>query len=76
MVFRTIMSDFLVPPGWNRIKVGKKIVYISDAPRVHIWKLKEFDSLKKKGRFLTVNRDALNFSTKVRIILNQVRHTK
>ena len=66
---RTVMSDFSVPPGWIRKKVGRKIVFISDAPRVHIWNIKEFDKFQGKGRFSTVNRDALNFSVKVSILL-------
>ena len=60
------MSESFVPPGWVRKKVGRKIVYICDAPKLHIWNIKEFDRLKKKGRFENVNRDTLSFSTKVR----------
>ena len=67
IVFRT-MSTILVPPGWIRKRVDKRIVYVSDPPRVHIWKIKDFDVLKKKGRFPTVNRETLNFSTKVRVL--------
>jgi hypothetical protein len=59
------MSTVKVPPGWVRKKVGKKVVYISDAPKVKIWKIGDFDRFKKKGRFLTVNRHTLNFSIKV-----------
>ena len=60
------MSDQFVPNGWTRKRVGRKIVYICEPPKIQIWNIKEFDRLKKKGRFLHVNRDTLNFSTKVR----------
>ena len=64
------MSSVLkVPPGWVRKKVGKKVVYITEVPRVHIWKIGEFDRLQKQGRFPTVSRDILNFSIKVRNLL-------
>ena len=59
------MSNLFVPPGWTRKKVGRKIVYICEAPKLQIWNIKEFDRLKKKGRFLHVDRHSLNFSTKV-----------
>ena len=54
-----------VPPGWVRKKVGRKVVYTSDAPKVQIWNIRDFDRFKQKGRFLSVNRDTLNFSNKV-----------
>ena len=63
------MSEFSVPPGWTRKKVGRRIVFISDAPRVHIWNIKEFDKFQENGRFSTVNRVTLNFSVKVSILL-------
>ena len=56
-----------VPPGWTRKKVGKKILYVTDPPRVSIWKIGDFDRLKKKGRFPGISRDTLNFSIKVSI---------
>ena len=60
------MSTVKVPPGWVRKKVGKKIAYITDPPRVSIWKISEFDAFKKKGRFSTIPREMLSFSVKVR----------
>ena len=60
------MSTVKVPPGWIRKKVGKKIVYITDSPRVRIWKISEFDAIQKKGRFSTIPREMLSFSIKVR----------
>ena len=67
VTFPDNMSSVIkVPPGWIRKKVGKKIVYITEVPRVHIWKIGEFDRLQKQGRFSTISRDILNFSIKVR----------
>ena len=60
------MSNVFVPPGWVRKKVGRRIVYISDAPKIQIWKIKEFDKLQRQGRFTAVDRDTLNFSVKVK----------
>ena len=66
-IFRFLnMSTVKVPPGWIRKKVGKKIAYITDPPKVSIWKISEFDAFKKKGRFSTIPREMLNFSIKVR----------
>ena len=59
------MSSVIVPPGWVRKKVGKKIVYITDVPRTRVWNLRDFDRLQENGRYLTVQRHTLNFSTKV-----------
>ena len=59
------MTLVKVPPGWVRKKVGKKIVYITDVPKIHIWKIGDFDRLKKNGRFLAIDRSVLNFSIKV-----------
>ena len=59
------MPKVKIPPGWVRKQVNKKILYISDAPKVHIWKIGEFDRFKKKERFLDINRSTLNFSIKV-----------
>ena len=66
LLFRTIMSTILVPPGWVRKRIGKRIVYITDHPRVQIQSVTQFDKLKSAGRYLNVTRQMLNFSLKVR----------
>jgi hypothetical protein len=73
-IYFSIMSKNVVPPGWTRKKVDKRIVYICDPPRVHIWNIKDFDNLKRKGRFPTVSRETLSFSTKVRRFLSLSFH--
>ena len=65
------MNKVKVPPGWVRKQVNKKILYITDAPKTHIWKIGEFDKLKGKGRFPDVERESLNFSIKVNTFLFQ-----
>ena len=40
-----------VPRGWRREKIGNRICYESDPPRVKIWKVGDFDQLKIRGRF-------------------------
>ena len=59
------MTRVKVPHGWTRRKHGRKIVYSSEPPRVQIWSKTDFDKLKENGRFLAINREMLNFSSKV-----------
>lgn len=56
-----------VPDGLIRSKVGNRIVYESTPPglKVRIWKHKDFDDFKLKGRFPHIERSELNFSTKL-----------
>ena len=56
-----------VPEGLIRSKVGNRIVYESTPPglKVRIWKHKDFDDFKLKGRFPHIERSDLNFSTKL-----------
>lgn len=45
--------------------MGQRIVYESDPPRVQIWTKEDFDKFRKKGRFGNIDREELNFSTKI-----------
>ena len=56
-----------IPDGLIRSKVGNRIVYESTPPglKVRIWKHKDFDAFKLKGRFPHIERSELNFSTKL-----------
>ena len=58
------MGKVPIPKGWKRLKVGNRIVYESDPPRVKIYKTSVFDKLKANGRFGNVQREQLNFSLK------------
>ena len=58
------MPKVKIPHGWTRKKTGRKIVYTSEPPRVQIWSVKDFDNLKLSGRFSSINREMLNFSSK------------
>ena len=60
------MSYVKVPAGLTRSIVGRRIVYESLPPglRVKIWKLRDFDDFKQKGRFSDIDRGELDFSTK------------
>ena len=71
--FKLKMSKIKVPPGWLRKQVGKKVVYISEPPRVRIWNLGDFDKLKAKGRFADIDREMLNFSLKVIDFFNVIK---
>ena len=59
------MLKVKVPRGWRREKIGNRICYESDPPRVKIWKVGDFDQLKIRGRFENIDRQELNFSSRV-----------